>query len=82
MSIVRILSNALLGPEKKTLFQPQKFTALGKYHLSSTESIAVIIIIVIIHTCPLEKFLLQTVFSWNSSFFFFVCLTEYNTKRL
>ena len=76
MSIARILSNALHGPEKKTLFHPQKFTALGKYHLSSTESITIIIIIVIINTCPLETFLLQTVFSCNSyivvDFFFFL----------
>lgn len=84
MSIVRVLSNALHGPEKKTLFQPQKFTALGKYHLSSTESIA-IIIIAIINTCPLETFLTQTVFSWNSYIvvdFFSFCLIEYTTKRL
>ena len=77
MSTVRILSNALHGPEKKTLFQSQKFTALGKYHLSSTESIA-IIIIAIINTCPLETSLLQTIFSCNSyivvDFFLFVLL--------
>ena len=79
MSIVRILSNALHGPEKKTLFQPQKFSALGKYYLGSTESTAIIIIIVIINTCPLEKFLLQTVFSWNSFFFFFVLLSIIQT---